>query len=37
MTPYTYKAKLDRKTALKAQDRFDVTASFCVYLFKRSI
>ncbi|WP_115007211.1 putative RNA methyltransferase [Moraxella lacunata] len=36
MTPYTYKAKLERKTALKAQDRFDVTASFCVYLFKRA-
>ncbi|MDO4897427.1 MAG: methyltransferase domain-containing protein [Moraxella sp.] len=36
MTPYTYKAKLDRKTALKAWDNFDVTASFCVYLFKKS-
>ncbi|AWY19493.1 putative RNA methyltransferase [Moraxella bovis] len=36
MTPYTYKAKLERKTALKAQDKFDVRASFCVYLFKRA-
>lgn len=35
MTPYTYKAKLDKKIALKAQNNFEVTASFCVYLFKK--
>lgn len=34
MTPYTYKAKLDKKTALKAQNSFQLTASFCLYLFK---
>lgn len=37
MTPYTYKAKLDRKTALKAQKSFEVMASFCVYLFRKLI
>ncbi|MDO5051122.1 MAG: methyltransferase domain-containing protein [Moraxella equi] len=36
MTPYTYKAKLDKKTALKAQNNFEVTVSFCLYLFKRT-
>lgn len=36
MTPYTYKAKLDRKTALKMQSDFKVTASFCIYLFKKN-
>lgn len=36
MTPYTYRAKLDKKTALKAQNHFLVTACFCVYLFKKS-
>lgn len=36
MTPYTYKAKLDKKTALKAIDNFEVAASFCLYLFKKS-
>lgn len=36
MTPYTYKAKLERKTALKACERFETVASFCVYLFKKS-
>ena len=36
MTPYTYKAKLDKKTTLKACADFMVTASFCVYLFKKN-
>ncbi|MFL1732007.1 putative RNA methyltransferase [Moraxella oculi] len=36
MTPYTYKAKLEHKTALKSQDSFQVNAQFCVYLFKKS-
>ncbi|STZ04488.1 Ribosomal RNA large subunit methyltransferase A [Moraxella equi] len=36
MTPYTYKAKLDKKTALKTQNNFEATASFCLYLFKRT-
>lgn len=34
MTPYTYKAKLDKKTTLKSQTSLDVVASFCVYLFR---
>lgn len=36
MTPYTYKAKLDKKTTLKTQNNFEVTASFCLYLFQKS-
>ncbi|MDO4440880.1 MAG: methyltransferase domain-containing protein [Moraxella sp.] len=36
MTPYTYKARLDNKTTLKAENHFEVTASFCLYLFKKS-
>lgn len=36
MTPYTYKAKLDKKTTLKTQHNFEVTASFCLYLFKKA-
>lgn len=35
MTPYAYKAKLDKKISLKTQTNFEVTASFCVYLFKK--
>ncbi|UNU74077.1 methyltransferase domain-containing protein [Moraxella nasovis] len=35
MTPYAYKARLDKKTALKSLDGFKVLASFCVYLFKK--
>lgn len=35
MTPYAYKAKLDKKTALKSENNFHVTAAFCVYLFKK--
>ena len=34
MTPYTYKAKLDKKTALKRETSFEVVASFCLYLLK---
>lgn len=35
MTPYAYKATLERKTALKSQTSFDLTASFCVRLFQK--
>ncbi len=36
MTPYAYKAKLDKKATLKARRSFHVVASFCLYLFKKS-
>ncbi|MDO5651969.1 MAG: methyltransferase domain-containing protein [Moraxella sp.] len=35
MTPYTYKAKLANKTALKTKEDFGLTAAFCLYLFRR--
>lgn len=34
MTPYTYKAKLEKKTALKNKNNFKMIASFCVYLLR---
>lgn len=37
MTPYAYKATLTKKTALKAERKLDVMASFCVCLFQKSI
>ena len=36
MTPYAYKAKLDKKMALKCESDFKVVASFCIYLFKKN-
>lgn len=35
MTPYAYKARLDKKTDLKAEQDFHVVASFILYLFKK--
>ncbi len=35
MTPYAYKAKLDKKATLKAEQDFNVVASFCLYLFHK--
>ncbi|WP_092746685.1 putative RNA methyltransferase [Acinetobacter boissieri] len=35
MTPYAYKAKLDRRCALEQVEHFEVTASFQIYLFQR--
>lgn len=35
MTPYAYKAKPDRRYALEQVEKFEVTASFQIYLFQR--
>ncbi|MBF7688702.1 putative RNA methyltransferase [Acinetobacter rathckeae] len=35
MTPYAYKAKLDRRCTLEQVEQFEVTASFQIYLFQR--
>lgn len=35
MTPYAYKAKLERREQLESQQSFDVTASFQLYIFKK--
>ena len=35
MTPYAWKAKLDRREALAARESFDTKAAFSLLLFKR--
>lgn len=35
MTPYAYKAKLEKKQQLEQQEKFNLTASFQIYLFKK--
>ena len=36
MTPYAWKAKAERRQQLEAQDSFSTTASFQIYLFKKT-
>lgn len=36
MTPYAYKAKLDKRAVLEAQDCFKVQAQFCLYVLRVS-
>lgn len=36
MTPYAYKATLERKTALQSYESFELVADFCLYLFKKT-
>lgn len=35
MTPYAYKAKVDRRSALEASEQFKVTAQFQIYLLQK--
>lgn len=35
MTPYAYKAKVERRSALEALAEFRVTAQFQLYLFQK--
>lgn len=35
MTPYAYKAKIDKRAALEAHTHFFAQAQFCLYLFKK--